>query len=331
MIKPSKIFFSFIDLSVKIEYLLPQKNLFMNLKDILFFLLAAACLSAASLEEQLSPQIESAAHRWLDPQAEYFATYLEYLKQFPFKNYTVSGDYHHRGSFFIDMWIQGAYKEDVIKGLLEIGGIWEEFMAEHFQRYIRPGSVAIDIGAHIGTHTITMSRCAGPDGYILAFEPQPKISRELFMNLLLNRITNVKLYPIAIGAETGTIELRPLTPKNEGGTCLGGSRTTGQYVPLRPLDDFHLTNVSLIKADIEGMELDFLKGAKQTILNNRPVILIEIAGGECYEFTTPEVKRQIEAIISTLSTYGYKVERAKGPWAACWDYLALPIEEKSGN
>lgn len=234
-----------------------------------------------------------------------------FLQQFPIEEYKV---YHvtKLGDFYLDA------KHDHIKNVLRTGRPWEPHIHKLIAQYALPQTTVLDIGAHIGTHTLTMAQNAGR---VLAFEPQPKIFRELYWNMRLNGADNIEFYPVAVGDHEGTIELAPFLSGNEGGTSLlkGG---TGKFVPLITIDSLNLTNVSLMKIDVELMENYVLEGAKETILQNKPVILIEIL--KDYSLATaPEKKKNVILFtIAKLENWGYIVTSIGGA-----DYLALPIDK----
>jgi|SRR5580700_6160577 FkbM family methyltransferase len=236
---------------------------------------------------------------------------IQFIHQVSMENYTI---YHTplQGKFYLEE------KHDCIKNILRSGEPWEPQIQKLFSAYIRPNSTVLDIGAHIGTHTLAMSKLVGPNGRVIAFEPQPKIFRELFLNMQLNEADNVFFYPAAVGDHKGTIELAPFVWDNEGGTSLLGGGT-GQFVPLITIDSLHLSNVSLMKIDVEMMENPVLDGAKRTIARCRPIIIIEIQGNYSFESAPPEIKHEILTTISKLEGMKYQVTcigRA--------DYLAIP-------
>lgn len=81
--------------------------------------------------------------------------------------------------------------QDSIKQTLKSGYPYEGNISLMIYELVNKGSVAIDVGAHIGVHTIIMSRKAGPDGIVIAFEPNNKLYMELLANLQLNDCRNV--------------------------------------------------------------------------------------------------------------------------------------------
>ena len=170
-------------------------------------LLAAGC--GAEQQQPLPPV--STASLVLHDEAE-LAAYLDAFPSDRYQAYEVPGV----GRFLVDD------PNERIKSVLVAGHKWEEHIEELLAEHVRPGSVALDLGAHIGTHTMTMSRLVGPSGRVYAFEPVKKIYRELCRNLALNDASNVVPLRYALGREpTRVIEMRPLTPGEEGGTSVG--------------------------------------------------------------------------------------------------------------
>lgn len=191
-----------------------------------------------------------------------------YIQQFPFDAYAVS-EVPFFGKYYIDA------INDTIKNSLRAHIPWEVRNTEIIKRYVKKGTIAVDIGAHIGTHTLTMSQCVG-NGCVVAFEPNKKIFRELCLNLALNDCKNTFPIRCAIGKTGGVISSVCSHPNNEGGTYVINNQQGDTAIVT--LDDFKLTNVSFIKIDVENMEAEVIDGAMETLRRNRPVILIEIQG-----------------------------------------------------
>jgi FkbM family methyltransferase len=267
----------------------------------------AVLLVAACREADAPPLPEvSTAPLLLHDEAEIDA----YLAEFPADAYRVV-EVPGVGRFHVDD------PEERIKKVLASGQRWEEHIIEVLEEHVRPGSVAIDVGAHIGTHTLTLARLVGPSGRVYAFEPVRKTYRELRRNLELNGVTNVVALRYALGrGAPSVIEMNPIHEGEEGGTSVGHG---GDRVELRTLDSFGFEGVSLVKIDVEGFELPVLDGAEDTIRRNRPVLVVEIAGGYDYETAPPDAKMQIDVTRWRIAGMGYRVERVRKQ-----DYLALP-------
>src|SRR5271154_7457581 len=75
------------------------------------------------------------------------------------------------------------------------------------QRFVRPGMTILDIGAHHGFYTLLLSKCVGPTGRVLAFEPSPRERHALRLNLRLNRAHNVLVHSAALGEAPGECQL----------------------------------------------------------------------------------------------------------------------------
>ena len=237
------------------------------------------------------------------------------LSEFPLSKYKMVGVYTGQEVEYFCVDSEVDYiKKDLLKGVP-----WEPYVTGYFFKYCKPGSVAVDIGAHIGTHTVQLSRAVGKEGRVVAFEPQPKIFKELLLNMTLNQVENCDFYWAACGKEHSQIELSPLYAPNEGGTPFG-TGSTGQYVDLTPLDELNLKNVSFIKIDVESMEIDVLEGARQTILRDRPVLLVEILGGCAIERANQEQREIIRSRRKHIESLGYELMRVN---QTC-DYLAFP-------
>ncbi len=145
--------------------------------------------------------------------------------------------------------------------------------------------VSLDIGANLGLFTYFMSRSSKK---VFAFEPNPYPLKHL-KNIIDN---NVEIVPIAIGDEDGVIKLN--VPKNRKGWSSNGASIKNvklnrgmQYeVSIRKIDTLKIHNIGLIKIDVEGAELEVLKGARKTISDQKPNLIIE---NEINHTHTPEL------------------------------------------
>lgn len=236
----------------------------------------------------------------------------DYLDGFPKNKYRVV-EVRGQGAFYID---DG---KDEIKDVLRVGQMWEPELHEVIVRNIRPGSTVLDLGAHIGTHTIGMSKALGQQGRVYAFEPQRKLYRELVYNLQINGIHNVVPLRFAVGDVPAVIEMNPAATNNEGGTSIGAG---GDKAEVRTIDSFAFRNVSFIKIDVETFEDHVLLGARHTIARDKPILLVEIQGDGNFDNARPELRAKIVHTISLIEQMGYFVRRLRVS-----DYLAFPRAE----
>jgi FkbM family methyltransferase len=293
------------------------RTYFQVLTVLIFFLNSKvdARLISTPPHEQIYPQNINYDHI-LSTDESYRMQICNYVKAFPKDQYDVYL-VPDLGAFFIDR------IDDGIKNMLKREEKWEPHIEPLLKKYTKPGTVAIDIGGHIGTQTIVLARAVGPSGKVIVFEPQLKFFRELVMNCELNGAQNVYYFWCALMDKPGTIKLPNLKKDCEVVHLydfrLGDS---GLIAPVITLDSLELTNVSMIKIDVDGLEDNVLEGARNTILANRPVILIEIQGGSDIDTAPPEILEKIVATKKILSELGYSLHKIY-----IHDYLALPNEE----
>jgi FkbM family methyltransferase len=163
-------------------------------------------------------------------------------------------------------------------------GRWFDLYGEYAEdewrmldQLLKPGMVALDIGANIGAHTIPMARKVGPAGRVLAFEPQRQVFQLLCANAALGALANVVARHAAVGREPDEITVPRIDYEkggNFGGLALGGF-DTGEQVPVVTVDGLGLAQCHVMKIDVEGMENDVLEGAADTIGRLRPVLYVE--------------------------------------------------------
>jgi FkbM family methyltransferase len=152
-------------------------------------------------------------------------------------------------------------------------------------RALKERSRAIDVGANEGVYTHAFARTGAR---VEAFEPQPE-SLEVLRAYARSR-PQVHVHGYALGAAAGTAVLE--VPRRDGKPLTGHARLlrppahkqeealgrpeSSFVVEVRTLDSFAFDDVAMIKIDVEGHELDVLRGAHETIKRNRPLILVEI-------------------------------------------------------
>ena len=143
------------------------------------------------------------------------------------------------------------------------------------------GGTAVDIGANRGVFAYALGSIADR---VVAFEPNPDYA--FFARWMLRGRAEIHEVALSNASGRGTFYV----PVSDGGVVLhlAGSlkRTHSQFrsmqtydVDVRRLDDFGLTDVHFIKADVEGSERDVLDGARAIVMRDRPVILLELLSG----------------------------------------------------
>lgn len=153
---------------------------------------------------------------------------------------------------------------------LRTGRPYEFKLLEQIRTETTPGGVALDIGAHVGNHTLFLAFACGL--HVHAFEPLPYNLQRLHANLELNpkvagRIT---VWPYAAGDATGTADWR-------AGRYLSLDPNLPGDVPVRSVDDClpGIVGVQVVKIDVEGFESRALVGMRGLLVRNRPVLWTE--------------------------------------------------------
>lgn len=169
----------------------------------------------------------------------------------------------------------------VIGRLVQAYGEYFEGEVDIFRSVLRPGDVALDIGANIGVHTLALARLVGRSGFVLAFEPQRLVFQTLCANVALNSLDNVHCVNAAVSDSIGTLNLfdaNPDVPNNFGGVELAilAGTTGAPRVSQLTLDDYlEVASLRLMKIDVEGMESAVVRGARRALARFKPVLYVE--------------------------------------------------------
>jgi FkbM family methyltransferase len=164
-------------------------------------------------------------------------------------------------------------------------GTFERVELEFVERFIQPGMTVLDLGAHHGLYTLLASKRVGASGKVFAFEPSLRERKALRRHLMLNRCGNVKLEGFALGNEDRESDFYVVEDWAAGCNSLKppdvDASTSRMRVQVARLDDWlakhKISNVEFIKLDVEGAELDVLRGAEGLLSRApRPVILAEV-------------------------------------------------------
>ncbi len=163
------------------------------------------------------------------------------------------------------------------RGELAIHGVYEPLATDLVQAELRPGDVALDVGANIGYYTLIFARGVGPAGRVFAFEPEPGNFALLEENVAANGYRNVTLARLAVSDRAGRAQLY-LDADNAGDCRMYDSHDQRPCVDIEtvPLDDHFasLDRVDLIKMDIQGAEPAALRGMRGLLERHRQVKLL---------------------------------------------------------
>ena len=148
-----------------------------------------------------------------------------------------------------------------------------------FRDVVQPGMVVLDLGAHVGFYTLLASELVGPRGLVLAFEPEPRNYSMLLENVRSAGATNVRAFACAVSDVDGTAPFNVGPTLGEHSLYVAASQNIRIEVPVVRLDAFlqsqaDIPHVDVVKSDIQGAELDALRGMEHTVRENQNIRLL---------------------------------------------------------
>ena len=149
---------------------------------------------------------------------------------------------------------------------------------------LRPGQVFYDLGANIGFYSLLAARCIGAQGKVFSFEPDAATAARLRRNVARNGIGNITVVEAGVWSASGTLRFHPAdesSPDRGVGTFVGEAGDGGRELPTVALDDFVMgAPPDAIKCDVEGAEMEAMRGAEKLLRAHHPWILCEIHSQE---------------------------------------------------
>ena len=189
-----------------------------------------------------------------------------------------------------------VFDEDELVGLsLATYGEYSEGEVAVFNNILKPGDVAIDVGANIGALTVPMAKLVEPNGEVYAFEASEANLELLCKNVEQNTAAGaVGIIPCAASDREGTLRV------DKQSALHAYSRVdinVGDFeIKCTTIDSFKLPKCKLIKIDVDGHELQVLNGAAETIKRCKPIIYIE-----------NEIDSKREDMVAWLVDHGYRL------------------------
>lgn len=185
-------------------------------------------------------------------------------------------------------------------------GTYEKGTIQLLGDFLKQGSIFMDIGANIGLMSTIASKIVGEKGRVYAVEANPKTIEVLRHNCAINLCENIEILPIALASEKGSAILYENWKVNRGGASLiSQGDEHGITVSKERLDDLFSPDspVHLVKIDVEGFELEVLKGGVDWFKTQQPVFIIEVSTQRSnQEGATPE---SIMSFVAELGNYSF--------------------------
>jgi FkbM family methyltransferase len=197
------------------------------------------------------------------------------------------------------------------KSSIEVGKRWEPHILDfiRFYRQVIGIKNIIDIGANFGYHTLFFSREVEREGGIVfSFEPQIQNYTLLYRNIQHNLVKNVQIIQQACSDKLEVVFLPLFNPEahqmiNMGDlTPLQSSWPGAQIATSIPIDSLPLPPIDVIKVDVQGWELGALRGAKNLIERDRPLLIVEFE-----EHQLRKTGNTCSGLAALLRTLGYQI------------------------
>jgi FkbM family methyltransferase len=189
---------------------------------------------------------------------------------------TALAEVHHDSHGF--RFLARPHEYPYMKGLLQRDCDTPTF--EAYRRLLRDGDTCVDVGAHVGRYAVFPARLVGESGRVYALEPNEETFWALKANIALNRCVNISAHQLGLAARPGRAQLHLYEPQFSSWSSLNphpmvrpdGSRCVpsgAAEVEIDTLDNFArrmgITQIDLLKLDVEGVELDVLSGASELL------------------------------------------------------------------
>ena len=168
-------------------------------------------------------------------------------------------------------------------------GRTEESVQIAIAKHLKPGMVFYDLGANIGFFSLLASRLVGKSGKVFSFEPDPVTAGRFRRNIERNQITNVTVIEAGVASLTDKFRFVPANSSSPdrgvGKFAVADEISPSESIQCYALDDFaqERPHPHAIKCDVEGMEVEVIRGARNLFSSRKPLIVFEIhssANGE---------------------------------------------------
>lgn len=198
-------------------------------------------------------------------------------------------------------------------------GSFEEQILKKIRQVVKKGDYILDVGANIGVHSLVFSTLTGNSGKVVAIEPQSNVRHRLELNLKNNHADNVIVLGCAIGAEESNARIYDIANNNDGAATLRPSEPENhekfEDIEVKTLnfikESTGLDNFDVVKIDVEGAELEVLKGLSELLQSTPPRCLFV----ECVDSNLKRFDTSSEELISKLEDLGYTLEaKHRGRW-----------------
>ncbi len=169
------------------------------------------------------------------------------------------------------------YPGEYIDRFIYVEGIYEKRFLNFIEKIFTETDVMLDVGANIGNHAMYLSNVFR---LIHSFEPNPRAIDRINRNIAINHIRNIIVHPVGLGRENDSLPFVENFDGNLGCSHFQEQKTSDSILLSvkngdRYISKHNIDNIDYIKIDVEGFELDVLKGLRNTIESQLPIISFE--------------------------------------------------------
>jgi len=191
-------------------------------------------------------------------------------------------------------------------------GAYEAGTVSVLKHFLHYGDLFLDVGAHIGFISCVVARFVGDSGFVYAVEPNPETYKILRENIRINNLENISALEVALGAEVGKARIYNNADKAVASLIRPKdfNEESGKKVTVTTIDTLmenRITRIpTLIKIDVEGFELEVLKGARNLLSSPEAPML-------CVEYEQNRGNRsEIYKFITSINNYSlYRLKHGK--------------------
>jgi len=216
-------------------------------------------------------------------------------------------------------------EEEIIRS-----GQWEPSTTQFIRRTLQPGMTVVDVGANIGYFSLLMASLVGPEGEVHAFEPYPGYIERMHLSLAVNSFEQIYLNKYALSDKKEQHELfkgiaSARMHRWSHPDAVFNKVHDKVIVSCIPFDEYASKNfkkLDLIKIDVDGYEMNVLRGALASINRYRPIIIIEL-----YEEALNDASSSASEVLELFSSWSYLPYTEKGELFRYNELLSLVTQD----
>ena len=203
---------------------------------------------------------------------------------------------------------------------IQIKGSLDKELHWVIHRYVKRGSIAIDVGANLGFMSLLMAGTVGEEGKVIAIEPNNDLNKHFYYLMHVNRINNVELLNRVCVDEYTRFPFSVNKHDHKKSKIDSKSDSYIQSVTIDGIMDNEDAPLSFLKIDVEGFEPKVLAGAIKTISKHRPTLVFE---------TGSHSKEEIGVMNSIFNDLRYEVVGVIHNWGVEQKSLTLGMTNKT--